>query len=154
MWEFTHEEMIDASPELVFSVITDLDSYKEWNPFLVAAFGRVEVGAVVSGKSVLGNVTTSYRHKIYEYVSDRRLSWRDFGFASLFVCGDRSRHVEARDERAHYRCDLRVSGVLSGLVNLIFGQGLRNGVVAEAEALKREAARRSTLPNKTLDPTA
>ena len=141
MWEFTHEETMDASPETVFRLISDLPNYKKWNPFLIIASGNVEMGGIVTGKSVLGRFTTSYRHKIFEYIPNRSLCWRDFGFPSLFVCGQRSRYLETRDGKTHYKCHLKLSGPFSGLVNLIFGEGLRNGIVAEAKALKNEAVK-------------
>jgi len=39
MWEFTHEETIDAPVEQVFNLLTDLPSYQNWNPFLIKAKG-------------------------------------------------------------------------------------------------------------------
>ena len=40
-----HSEIeIDAPPESVWQVLVDLDRYGEWNPFIVSAAGRVEVG--------------------------------------------------------------------------------------------------------------
>lgn len=40
-----HTEIeIDASPAVVWAVLTDLDRYSQWNPFIVSASGRVEVG--------------------------------------------------------------------------------------------------------------
>jgi hypothetical protein len=139
MWEFTHEETIDAPVEVVFGLMSDLLKYRNWNPFLITCSGRVEMGGVVSGKSVLGKSTTSYRHKIFEYVPNRSLCWHDFGLLSLFVYSRRSRYAETRDGKTHYKCHLIVTGPLSGLVNLMYGEGLRNGIVAEAGALKKEA---------------
>jgi len=139
MWEFAHEETIEAPVEVVFDLMTDLPNYNNWNPFLATCFGQVEVGGVVSGKSVLGKATTSYRHKIFEYVPNRSLCWHDFGLLSLLLYSRRSRYVEPRDRKTHYKCHLRISGPLSGLVNLMYGEGLRNGIVAEAGALKKEA---------------
>ena len=121
MWEFTHEETIDASPEIAFRLMSDLPNYENWNPFLIIASGQVEIGGIVSGKSVLGRFTTSYRHNIFEYIPNRSLCWRDFGFPSLFVCGQRSRYLETRNGKTHYKCYLKLSGPCSGLVNLIFG---------------------------------
>ncbi|HOW81759.1 MAG TPA: SRPBCC domain-containing protein [Spirochaetota bacterium] len=35
---------INAAPERVWEVLTDLDSYREWNPMIRSARGRVEPG--------------------------------------------------------------------------------------------------------------
>lgn len=40
-----HTEVdIDASPEAVWSVLTNLGDYPDWNPFVTSAEGTVEVG--------------------------------------------------------------------------------------------------------------
>ena len=71
MWEFKHEEIIDATAEEIFGIIIDLPNYQNWNPFIITAHGQVEIGGVVSGKSVLGKFTAGYRHKIYEYIPNK-----------------------------------------------------------------------------------
>ncbi len=139
MWEFTHEETIDAPLNIVFNLISDLPNYQNWNPFLIQANGKVAVGEVVSGKSVLGKFTTSYRHKIFESTPNKSLCWRDFGFPSLLVCGQRSRYIETQNGKTLFKCHLKLSGSFSGLINIIFGKGLRQGIIAEAKALKIEA---------------
>ncbi len=40
-----HSEIdIDAPPEVVWAVLTDLDGYQDWNPFVVSSNGKVAVG--------------------------------------------------------------------------------------------------------------
>ena len=40
-----HTEItIDATPERVWEILTDLPSYRSWNPFVIASAGRVAVG--------------------------------------------------------------------------------------------------------------
>ena len=40
-----HTEIeIDAAPQTVWNVLTDLDNYSEWNPFIIEAAGNVTVG--------------------------------------------------------------------------------------------------------------
>jgi hypothetical protein len=42
--ELNTEIDIDASPETVWNVLTDLDHYSEWNPFITEASGDIAVG--------------------------------------------------------------------------------------------------------------
>ncbi len=42
--ELRTEITIDAPPETVWEMVTDLDQYAEWNPFIVSAAGEVAVG--------------------------------------------------------------------------------------------------------------
>jgi len=143
MWEFTHIEIIEASCEDVFRLIADLPNYENWNPFLVTASGNVKVGGVVKGKSFLGNMTTSYRHRIFSFIPNESLCWRDFGFASLFVCGERSRFVKEENGKTIFSCHLKLTGPFSGLVNAFFGKGLRDGIVAEAKAISENVAEKN-----------
>ena len=40
-----HTEIdIDATPEVVWQVLTDLDRYAEWNPFITSSVGIAQVG--------------------------------------------------------------------------------------------------------------
>ena len=40
-----HSELdIDAPPEVVWEVLTDLAAYGEWNPFITSSVGTAEVG--------------------------------------------------------------------------------------------------------------
>lgn len=41
---------IDATPETVWSVLTDLERYAEWNPFIVEANGVVAVGSKLTNR--------------------------------------------------------------------------------------------------------
>ena len=139
MWEFVHEESIHAPADVVFQLMSDLPRYKDWNPFLVEASGDIRMGGVVNGKSNLGWTVTPYRHRIFDYALNQSLCWRDFGFVAAFVCGERSRFVESANGLTQFKCHLKLSGPFSGLINLLFGNGLRQGVIAEARALKAQA---------------
>jgi hypothetical protein len=47
-WTIATTIDIDAAPERVWSVLTDLPAYREWNPFIVGASGTVAVGETLS----------------------------------------------------------------------------------------------------------
>jgi hypothetical protein len=42
---YVSEIDIDATPARVWQVLCDLDAYREWNPFILQASGRAEVGS-------------------------------------------------------------------------------------------------------------
>ena len=44
-WEIRDEVEIEASPEAVWDVLMDFDSYPSWNPFIRRLNGRSEVGS-------------------------------------------------------------------------------------------------------------
>lgn len=136
MWEFKYTETIEAPPETVYAYITNTGEYPQWNPFIVSAEGPIALDGVISGDSQLGRFKVGYRHKIYGLEPNRRLCWRDFGFSSLFACGDRCRELTPQGNATRYECKLRISGPLAWLVDRLFGKGLRDGIVAEARAIK------------------
>ena len=41
---------IDATPETVWNILTDLDHYSDWNPFIVEASGEIAVGAKLTNR--------------------------------------------------------------------------------------------------------
>lgn len=43
-YELHSEIDIEASPETVWDILTDLDGYADWNPFVVSSEGQVAVG--------------------------------------------------------------------------------------------------------------
>jgi hypothetical protein len=66
---------IDATPERVWQVLTDLPAYAEWNPFITRAEGAVVVGArwTVSVPPVNAFVPSRLRPTVREVVPLRRL---------------------------------------------------------------------------------
>lgn len=51
-YELQTEITIDATPQTVWGVLTNLDQYPDWNPFVVSSEGAVEVGAKLVNRMV------------------------------------------------------------------------------------------------------
>ncbi len=146
MWEYTYETTMDAPPEVVYGLIANLSDYQNWNPFIVQAEGTLGLGQVITGRASMGRFRLPYSHRIYEYIPGKSLCWRDFGPGAWFICGQRRRYVEVRGDKTHYTCHLQVTGLLAGLARLVVGIPLRNGIIAEAEAMKRQLESRDINP--------
>jgi hypothetical protein len=66
---------IEATPERVWSVLTDLDAYDEWNPFIISSSGTVRVGSTLTNtmRDVTGE--TTFTPKVLTVTSGRELRW-------------------------------------------------------------------------------
>jgi hypothetical protein len=72
-----HAEVeIQATPDRVWEVLTDLAAYHEWNPFIVQAAGRaVPGGRLELHMRLLGRRPTTLRPEVLEADPARRLRW-------------------------------------------------------------------------------
>jgi hypothetical protein len=68
---------IDARPEQVWEVLTDLAAYPAWNPFIVRAEGVVEPGGRLTlTMQPVGGRAMTLRPRLVEVDAPRRLRWR------------------------------------------------------------------------------
>jgi hypothetical protein len=67
---------IEASPDRVWEVLTDLDAYSHWNPFIVEAAGQAATGHRLRLRMRLpGRRPMSFRPEVLEAEPGRRLRW-------------------------------------------------------------------------------
>lgn len=83
-WRIATAVEIDAPPARVWEVLTDLPAYREWNPFIVEASGKVAVGETLSLQMVLpGRSPMTIEPTLLIVEPERELRWR----GRLFVPG-------------------------------------------------------------------
>ena len=88
------EIQIQASPEKVWKVLTDLAKYPEWNPFITQAIGRVEVGARVEITVPSGSKEMKLRCKVTRAEPRQVLCWRYHVISPLLFRGEHSFTIE------------------------------------------------------------
>ena len=132
---------IDAPPAVVWTVLTDLDRYAEWNPFVVRAAGDVAVGARLRVRiTPEGGRATTFRPVVTAVEPERRFAWsgRLWGVPRLFDGTHRfelgrtatgTHLVQAEDFR----------GLLLPLLSRSLDAGTRAGFEAMNAALARRA---------------
>ena len=98
-----HNVDVDAGPEAVWQVLTDLSAYPEWNPFIVRAEGEVAVGSRLTLRmQPVGGRAVTLRPTVIEAAAGRQLRWKgrsglphildaDHRFAVVALAGGRSR---------------------------------------------------------------
>lgn len=136
-----HTFEVAAPAETVWDVVTDLDRYPEWNPFVVACRSTLAPGApIVMRVRVLPFVAQPQRETIFEHVPGRRLS---YGLAPLplgMLASSRSHEVTPLGpERARYASHFELRGWLAPLVQGLLGRRLAAGFTAMSGALAARA---------------
>jgi len=137
---YREERLINASDKKVYDIIAGLDHYANWNPWITSAKGNTAPGSSVTVTANLYGRKAIFQHRMVASQSPSLFHWCDVGWFTLFVYGERERRIERIDDQhCRYLCELRVSGMGTFLAQLFFGKFMREGLTAEADALKRQA---------------
>ena len=125
---------IDATPGEVWHVLTDLDGYREWNPFIVSAHGTVAVGEELENRlEPPGGRPMTFRPKVTAVEPNRTFEWLGrLGVPRLF------------DGRHRFDLEPTPSGTLlrqsehfSGLLVRLMKRSLDGSTLAGFDAMNR-----------------
>jgi uncharacterized protein YndB with AHSA1/START domain len=137
---FREQAVIAAEPARIWRILVDLPRYSAWNPWVVRADGDATPGSEVRVEVVIGRHVMRAQHVVLVVEPEARFCWRDAGWNSWFVYGQRCRTLE---RRAHgtvlFRQELLLDGPFSHVAGLTMGQAMRDGMAAETAALKQLA---------------
>lgn len=135
-----HTRRIDAPRETVWSVITDLDKYPDWNPFMVECQSSLEEGAPIHMKvRVLPGINQPQKETIRQIEHARRFSY-GIRLPLNALHSDRYHYLEAlADGTTHYVSRFELGGWISPLVKLLLGSRLRKGFTHMTDALAERA---------------
>lgn len=132
---------VDAPAEVVWSVLTDMDEYGEWNPFISRCRSTLEVGAPID---MVVRQLTPRPIRMREYIRSHTPG-REFSYAMKPIPlgalrSLRSHTVIPLDAgRTRYESHFELAGRLSPLVGLLFGRGFRRGFPGMTTGVARRA---------------
>jgi len=134
------EIVINASKEKVWSVLTNLEAYPQWNPFIVQSKGRIAVGERLENTLQNGAKTIVFKPKVLQVRQNEYFEWLgSLWFKGLFD----GRHYFEIQELGPGQVNLihgeSFSGILSGMIFRSIGADTRNNFVKMNEALKARA---------------
>ena len=127
---------IDAAPEAVYRVLSDVAAYGEWNPWIAKGVGSAtRLGDEVVVDARLGDKTMPVRHRMLVASPPQRFGWYDLGWFTAFAAGRRLRWIEPSGAGTRFVSQIRLHGPFAHLAWRLHGRSIRDGMTAEAEAL-------------------
>ena len=140
MKELRTEIIINASPEKVWKIMTDLAQYPEWNPFICHAIGKAEIGKTVDidfqpdGKGLKLHCTVA------RFQTNRELSWKYHVMHQLLFRGEHIFTIEPLGEKQVRFIDREeFNGLLVPLQAKDIDTNTKKGFEAMDKALKARA---------------
>jgi hypothetical protein len=131
---------ISASPEKVWSILTDFKTYPEWNPFIKNAQGQIKVGAKLTiDLSPPRTKAMVFKPMVKSVVENREFSWiGHFLFPGIFD-GEHIFKIEPTESGCLFIQKENFSGLLLSLLWKSLDKDIREGFEQMNQALKEKA---------------
>lgn len=133
---------IDAPPARVWEVITDLQRYPEWNPFMRECHTTFKPGDPIDMKVQLFARPQPQQEIVQEYVEGKRFAYTMKPVPGGTLSSFRSHEVEALPNgRTRYRSYFHLKGWLMPLVRGLLGARLEKGFAGMTQGIQQRAER-------------
>lgn len=132
---------IDAPSDLVWRVLTDVDSYGEWNPFVPACSTTLEPGSPIDMQvRLVGPNPKAQREYIRSHTPGKEFSYAMKPAPLGVLRSERSHTVTAlADGKTRYDSHFQLEGPLSPVVGGLLGGALRKGFGSMTEGVRLRA---------------
>ncbi len=129
---------VQTPPEVIWSLVHDLDSWESWNPLYVKATGVVRIGELLTLTQALpGRSPRIIQPRVLEWVPNEQLHWRVTQFAGLAVS---TGYIEI-EKLTETACIVSVGELVGGFMApfAVEPRPLRKGLHLMNEGLKAAA---------------
>ena len=139
MKEIKTEITIQASQEQVWQILTDLEKYPSWNPFIISSKGTINLGSKLTNVLMVGGKERTFTPKITELTPGASFAWLGKLPLGLFT----GNHYFMLEDLGNGSTRLvhgeRFGGLLRGMIMRKIGNETKRGFIAMNEALKVRA---------------
>jgi hypothetical protein len=137
--ELRSEIDIAAPPARIWEILTDFESYPEWNPFILTLGGDLRQGAPLTVRiRPPGRRAMTLRPTVVALEPERELRWLGKLVVGGIFDGEHSHRLESADAGTRYVQSERFSGILVPFTDGIL-RSTREGFEAMNSALKSRA---------------
>lgn len=139
MREIKTEIIINASPKKVWKVLTDNNSYGDWNPFIISMEGTLAKGNTIKNTMLSKGKEQSFKPVILDFQENKKFRWVGKLPLGMFT----GEHYFILEQTEPVQTKLlhgeHFSGWLRGIIMKQIGEDTRLNFVAMNKALKKRA---------------
>jgi hypothetical protein len=141
MIEITTDIEIEATPERVWSILTDFPAHPQWNPFVRSIEGKPEIGERLKiSVQPVGGKGMTFRPTVLVATPNQELRWLGrFLLPGIFDGEHYFRVVPLGPHKVRFIHGEKFSGILVALAKSGLEGGIRSGFIAMNTALKTRA---------------
>ena len=145
---------IAATPERVWSILTDFSAYPDWNPFIRSIRGAPEQGAPLEVRiQPSGTKGMTFRPTVLTAIRDQELRWLGrFLVLGLFDGEHRFAIQPIANGKVRFRQSELFSDILVPMFRASLDRDTKRGFEEMNQALKVRAEANEA-PNKAMEPT-
>jgi hypothetical protein len=143
MKDIFSEIEINASPDKIWSILTDFDVFSEWNPFIKSIEGNIEVGEKFKVFLQLPDTKgMKFQPKCMKVDQNKELQWIGHMIIPGLFDGEHSFIIESvEDKKVRFIQKELFTGILTPLIMNSIGEKTRYSFEAMNQALKERAER-------------
>jgi len=135
--ENRNELEIQASSEEVWAVLTDMGKHADWNPLIVQAEGRIEVGHLVKVRAKTASRAMKFDCRVVKVEPTREFQWHWFVALPFLLKGEHMFRIVPVDENSVRFIDREIlKGILVPFMRKEFETSSKDAMAAMGMALK------------------
>ncbi|MDY3521957.1 SRPBCC domain-containing protein [Riemerella anatipestifer] len=136
--EIKTEILINATPEKVWSILTNFDNYPNWNPFIKSIKGEVKIGNKIKVSIQPPNSKEmTFKPRVLAFETNKELRWiGHLLFKGLFDGEHKFELIDNGNGTTTFKQSEKFKGIFVGLLNL---ENTKKGFEAMNKKLKELA---------------
>lgn len=148
--EIKTEILINATPEKVWSILTNFDNYPNWNPFIKSIKGEVKVGnKIIVRIEPPESKGMTFKPKVLKFDSNKELTWLgNLLFVGLFDGEHKFELIDNGNGTTTFRQSEKFKGILVPLFKKQLDNNTKRGFAEMNKKLKELAEQELILPLK------
>ncbi|MEH6549357.1 MAG: SRPBCC domain-containing protein [Pseudomonadales bacterium] len=139
-WEVEHRIEISARKSTIWTLLSELENYSQWNRYSPSVEGELAVGEVVWVEAHLDNEIQRVQNIVLTVEPEQELCWQSADWYGSMARGTRCRNLYPQGQGTTLLVHHEImEGPLAWLIELIYRERIERGIKLVDESLAQRA---------------